>query len=152
MGGPGSGSRTPDTIAIHHGADDNASGVSLMLELAEKIAHSGGSHKRSIICLSFSGEEEGLLGSKYFTDHSGIDLAKVNAMINLDMVGRLQESNILQISGIGTADGLRELVSSEDDTNIIKLTLSDERFRSLRSLFILRKEYTCPFLYYRRPS
>jgi len=128
MGGPGSGSRTPDTIAIHHGADDNASGVSMMLELAEKIAHSSRSHKRSIICLSFSGEEEGLLGSKYFTDHSGIDLAKVNAMINLDMVGRLQESNILQIYGVGTADGLKELVTSEDDTNIIRLTLSDKGF------------------------
>jgi hypothetical protein len=128
MGGPGSGSRAGDTIAVHHGADDNASGVSLLLELAEKIAHSAGSHKRSIICLSFSGEEEGLLGSKYFADHSGIDLTKVNAMINLDMVGRLQESDILQISGVGTAEGFRELVSAEDDTNIIKLTLSDEGF------------------------
>ena len=128
MGGPGSGSRTPDTIAVHHGADDNASGVSMMLELAEKIAHSGGSHARTIICLSFSGEEEGLLGSKYFTENPGIDLSKVNAMINLDMVGRLQESNVLQISGVGTADGFREMVSSENDTNIIKLTLSDEGF------------------------
>jgi hypothetical protein len=128
MGGPGSTSRAVDTIAVHHGADDNASGVSLMLELAEKIAHSSGSHKRSIICLSFSGEEEGLLGSKYFADHPGIDLTKVNTMINLDMVGRLQESNVLQISGVGTAEGFRELVTSEDDTNIIKLTLSDEGF------------------------
>ena len=49
-------------------------------------------------------------------------------MINLDMVGRLQESNVLQISGVGTADGFREMVSSENDTNIIKLTLSDEGF------------------------
>jgi aminopeptidase YwaD len=128
MGGPGSGSRTPDTVAVHHGADDNASGVSMMLELAEKIAHSGKSHARSIICLSFSGEEEGLLGSKYFAEHPGIDLSKVNAMINLDMVGRLQESDVLQISGIGTAEGLKEIVTSEDDTNLIKLTLSDEGF------------------------
>jgi hypothetical protein len=128
MGGPMSGSRTPDTIAVHHGADDNASGVSMMLELAEKIAHSGGSHKRSIICLSFSGEEAGLLGSKYFAENPGIDLSKVNAMINLDMVGRLQESNILQISGVGTAEGLREMVVSENDSNVIKLTLSDEGY------------------------
>ena len=128
MGGPGSGSRAVDTIAVHHGADDNASGVSMMLELAQKLAHTGGSHKRTIICLSFSGEEEGLLGSKYYADHAGIDLSKVNAMINLDMVGRLQPSNILQISGVGTADGLRELVMSEDDTNRVKLTLSDEGY------------------------
>jgi aminopeptidase YwaD len=128
MGGPGSGTRTPDTIAVHHGADDNASGVSMMLELAQKFAHSSGSHKRSIICLSFSGEEEGLLGSKYFAENPGIDLSKVNAMVNLDMVGRLQESNVLQISGIGTAEEFRHMVTSENDTNIIKLTLSDEGY------------------------
>ncbi|MGD0343086.1 MAG: M28 family peptidase, partial [Bacteroidales bacterium] len=128
MGGPGSGSRAIDTIAVHHGADDNASGVSMMLELAEKIAHSRGSHARSIICLSFSGEEEGLLGSKYYTEHPGIDLSRVNAMINLDMVGRLQDTKVLQISGVGTAEGLKELVSSENDTNIIRLTLSDEGY------------------------
>jgi aminopeptidase YwaD len=128
MGGPGSGTRTPDTVAVHHGADDNASGVSMMLELAEKIAHSKGSHARSVICLSFSGEEEGLLGSKYFTDHPVINLSKVNAMINLDMVGRLQESKVLQISGLGTAEGLRKIVTSENDTNIIRLTLSDEGY------------------------
>jgi uncharacterized protein YciI len=128
MGGPGSGSRAVDTIAVHHGADDNASGVSMMLELAEKFAHSGGSHARSIICLAFSGEEEGLLGSKFFTENPGMDLSKVNAMINLDMVGRLQESNVLQISGIGTAKEFRDMVSSDNDTNIIRLTLSDEGY------------------------
>ncbi len=82
----------------------------MMLELAEKFALTKGSHKRSIICIAFSGEEEGLLGSKHFTDNPGIDLSKVNAMINLDMVGRLKETNILQISGVGTAEGLKELV------------------------------------------
>ena len=82
-----------DTVGVHHGADDNASGVAMMLELAEKFALTKGSHKRSIICIAFTGEEEGLLGSKYFTDNPGIDLSKVNAMINLDMVGRLNETN-----------------------------------------------------------
>jgi aminopeptidase YwaD len=103
MGGPGSGSRALDTIGIHHGADDNASGVAMMLELAEKFAKTKGSHKRSILCLSFSGEEEGLLGSKHFVDDPGIDLSKVNAMINMDMVGRLNETNNLEIGGVGTA-------------------------------------------------
>jgi hypothetical protein len=128
MGGPGSGSRALDTIGIHHGADDNASGVAMMLELAEKFATTKGSHKRSILCLSFSGEEEGLLGSKHFTDDPGIDLSKVNAMINLDMVGRLNEQNNLQIFGVGTAAGLKDLVYAKTDTSIIKLTLSDEGY------------------------
>ena len=128
MGGPGSGSRALDTIGIHHGADDNASGVAMMLELAEKFAITKGSHKRSIICIAFTGEEEGLLGSKHFADEPGIDLSKVNAMINLDMVGRLNETNNLQISGVGTATGLKDLVYSNSDTSVIKLTLSDEGY------------------------
>ena len=128
MGGPGSSSRAPDTIGVHHGADDNASGVSMMLELAEKFALTNGSHKRSIIFISFSGEEEGLLGSKQFTDNPGIDLSKVNAMLNLDMVGRLNDTSMLQISGVGTAAGLKELVNSKSDTSEIKLKLSDEGY------------------------
>ena len=66
MGGPGSSSRAVDTIGVHHGADDNASGVAMMLELAEKFAKTKGSHKRSIICIAFSGEEEGLAWIKIF--------------------------------------------------------------------------------------
>jgi aminopeptidase YwaD len=128
MGGPGSGSRALDTIGIHHGADDNASGVAMMLELAEKFAVTKGSHKRSILCIAFTGEEEGLLGSKHFTDDPGINLSKVNAMINLDMVGRLNETNNLQISGVGTAAGLKNLVYAKTDTSVIKLTLSNEGY------------------------
>ena len=128
MGGPGSGSRALDTIGIHHGADDNASGVAMMLELAKKFSNTKDSHKRSIICLAFTGEEEGLLGSKHFTDEPGIDLSKVNVMINLDMVGRLNETNSLQISGVGTAEGLKNLIYSKSDTSIIKLTLSEEGY------------------------
>jgi aminopeptidase YwaD len=128
MGGPGSGSRALDTIGIHHGADDNASGVAMMLELAEKFAKTKGSHKRSIICVAFSGEEEGLLGSKHFVDNPEIDLSKVDAMINMDMVGRLNESNNLQIGGVGTATGLKDLVLANSDTSVIKLSLSQEGY------------------------
>ncbi len=128
MGGPGSSSRAPDTIGVHHGADDNASGVAMMLELAEKFSRTKGSHKRSIICIAFSGEEEGLLGSKHFTDDPGIDLSKVDLMMNFDMVGRLNDSSGLQISGVGTAAGMRNIINSECDTTIIKLRLSDEGY------------------------
>lgn len=128
MGGHGSSSRAPDTVGVHHGADDNASGVSMMLELAEKFALTKGSHKRSIVCIAFSGEEEGLLGSKHFTDNPGIDLSKVNAMLNLDMVGRLNDTSMLQISGVGTAVGLKDLIYSKSDTTTIKLKLSEEGY------------------------
>jgi hypothetical protein len=128
MGGPGSSSRTIDTVAPHHGADDNASGVAMMIELAEKFASTKGSHKRSIVCIAFSGEELGLLGSKYFAENPGIDLTTVNAMINLDMVGRLQETNKLQIGGAGTAEGLKDLIYSSTDTSVTKLALSEEGY------------------------
>jgi hypothetical protein len=128
LGGQGSGSRTPDTVAVHAGADDNASGVALMLELAEKFASTPGSHKRSIVCVAFSGEELGLLGSKYYAETPGIDLTRVNAMINLDMVGRLGESNTLQVSGVGTSEGLKDLVTTMTDTNMVKLTFSEEGY------------------------
>jgi hypothetical protein len=128
MGGQGSSSRASDTVDVHHGADDNASGVSMMLELGEKFARTKGSHKRSIIFIAFSGEEEGLLGSKHFTDDPGIDLSKVNAMLNLDMVGRLNDTSMLQISGVGTAAGFKELIYSKSDTSAIKLKLSEEGY------------------------
>lgn len=128
MGGEGSSSRSGDTVAVHHGADDNASGVAMMLELAEKFAATDGSHKRSIVCIGFSGEEEGLLGSKQFVNDPPIDLSKVNAMINLDMVGRLNEDKTLQISGVGTAAGLKDLILSVSDTSDIKLALSEEGY------------------------
>jgi aminopeptidase YwaD len=158
MGGQGSSSMVPDTVAVHPGADDNASGVAMMLELAEKFAQTKGSHKRSIICVAFSGEELGLLGSKYFTDNSGIDLSKVNVMINLDMLGRLQETNMVQLSGIGTAENLRILVFSLSDTTVIKLNLSDEGYgRSDHSSFYGKNipvlfYTTGPHLDYHKPS
>jgi hypothetical protein len=128
LGMGGSASMTPDSAAVHYGADDNASGVGMMLEIAEKFALSKGSHLRSIICVAFTGEEEGVLGSKYFVNNPGIDMTKVNAMINLDMVGRLQESNILQISGVGTSSELKKIILANCDTTVIKLVLSDEGY------------------------
>lgn len=125
MGGPGSSSRAVDTIAVHHGADDNASGVGALLELAEKFALTKNSHKRSIVFTAFSGEEMGLLGSKHFVDDSPVDLGKVNAMINIDMIGRLDTANSLQISGAGTAQGLKDMIVGLSDTTLMRFTYSD---------------------------
>ncbi len=127
-GGPGSGSRVPDTVAIHYGADDNASGTAMMLELAQELTASPGSHKRSIAVIGFTGEEMGLLGSKNFVEHPVFNLGKVNAMVNLDMVGRLNEQSNLQIGGVGTAEPFRQIIASDCDTTILKLSLSEEGY------------------------
>jgi len=128
MGGVGSGSRVPDTVAVHHGADDNASGVGMVLELAQKLAASPKHFKRSIVVIAFSGEEEGLLGSKQFVEKPEIDLTKVNAMVNLDMVGRLNENSMVQIGGVGTANAFRKMIYASCDTTVMKLSLSDEGY------------------------
>ncbi|MCX6335010.1 MAG: M20/M25/M40 family metallo-hydrolase [Bacteroidia bacterium] len=146
MGGEGSSSARPDTIAVHHGADDNASGVAMMMEIAEKFALTKGSHPRTIICVAFTGEEEGLLGSKYFTENSGIDLSKINVMMNFDMVGRLQKSNIVQVGGVGTSAELKDIVTSMNDTSSIKLTLSEAGYGpSDHSAFYMKN---IPVLYF----
>ena len=126
MGGPGSGSRAVDTIGVHYGADDNASGSALIIELAGKFAGTKNSHKRSIIFMTFSGEEEGLLGSKHFVENPPIDLSKTNAMINLDMVGRLSVTKNLQMGGVGTADGLKERALAVVDTNKLRLAFTED--------------------------
>ena len=89
------------TPAIHNGADDNASGVSALLELIERLIETDLKHNILFIC--FSGEEKGLYGSNYFCDHPTIAMEKVNCMLNMDMVGRLNESNTLAINGSGTS-------------------------------------------------
>lgn len=126
MGGSGSGSRATDTIAVHHGADDNASGTAMIIELAGRFAGTKNSHKRSLIFVAFTGEEIGMFGSKYFTENPVIDLSKTNVMFNFDMVGRLKETKDLQIGGVGTADSLRERTLAVVDTNKIRLSFTEE--------------------------
>ncbi len=127
-GGQGSGSRAVDTTGIHHGADDNASGVALMIELAEKLSDKRHKTDRNIIFVAFTAEEKGLLGSKYFVENMGIKPENVNLMVNLDMVGRMKEGNGLQISGVGTAEGLIDTVRSMNDTTILNLNFTTEGY------------------------
>lgn len=109
-GGKGSGSKKKDTLAIHNGADDNASGVSALLSILEEFHHNKIAPKRSIIFISFSAEEEGLLGSKYFVNHLPVAKNAVKVMINMDMVGRLNDKKELYMGGAGTFPGGVELM------------------------------------------
>lgn len=89
---------------IHNGADDNASGVAGVLELANYFASNKIKEKNNFLFMCFSGEELGLYGSKYFTENPAIDLTKVNYMINMDMVGRLDaKTKELLVYGTGTS-------------------------------------------------
>ncbi|MBX2819426.1 MAG: M20/M25/M40 family metallo-hydrolase [Rhodothermaceae bacterium] len=96
------GSRQPGDMAIHNGADDNASGVAGILAIAEGLKASS-ARNNNYLFIGFSGEELGLYGSKYFVKNPTVEREQVNYMINLDMVGRLNEEGVLAVNGTGTS-------------------------------------------------
>jgi len=96
--------------SIYHGADDNASGVAAVLEIAAQVAKAP-PPPRSIIFVFFTAEEEGLIGSDWFVNHPPVPLEKVVAMLNMDMVGRLRNENLL-VGGWGTAANFDSIVKS----------------------------------------
>jgi aminopeptidase YwaD len=95
--------------AIRHGADDNASGTAVVLELARRFSKNPAS--RSMIFVAFSGEELGLLGSRWFVDNSPAPIDSITAMLNFDMVGRLSDNRLI-VYGVETARELRAIVDS----------------------------------------
>ena len=100
---------------IHNGADDNASGTAALLALSE-ILKNDGDKKFNYLFVAFSGEELGLFGSKYFTEHCPVDYKNINYMINMDMVGRLNDSTHgLTIGGYGTSPAWGHLINLTDD-------------------------------------
>ncbi|MBC7872638.1 MAG: M28 family peptidase, partial [Ferruginibacter sp.] len=97
---------------IHNGADDNASGTAALIELARLLKNSK-TTKNNYLFIAFSGEELGLFGSKYFTENPTIDLKQTSYMINLDMVGRLNDSTrVLTVGGYGTSPAWSDHYSS----------------------------------------
>lgn len=114
---------------IHNGADDNASGVAGLIELSRIFAKKKKWNKQNnYLFIAFSGEELGLLGSKYFTDHPTINLSQVNYMINMDMIGRLDSvKKALVINGVGTASQWMEAIKEvHRDTTKIKEIITTE--------------------------
>lgn len=89
--------------AIHNGADDNASGVAVMMQLARDLAVMPEAKGNDYLFIAFSGEEKGLYGSNWWTKHPTVPLDSINYMINLDMVGRLDSMDRLAINGTGTS-------------------------------------------------
>ena len=116
MGGQGSGSRRPDTLGVHPGADDNASGDAVVLELARHFKKARS--QRSIIFMFFGAEEQGLVGSKQFLEWMKQEdnqrknlpdsMKGIVAMVNLDMVGRMRDS-AMSVSGTGTSSRFKAM-------------------------------------------
>jgi hypothetical protein len=111
-GGMFSGSLAILSKEIHNGADDNASGTSMVLELARRLAARPDPLPRRLVFIAFSGEEKGLLGSQYYVNNPLIPLEETVMMINCDMVGRLSPDGQLTMVGTGTTPGIATLVDA----------------------------------------
>jgi len=123
LGYGGAGSRYTGKTAIHNGADDNASGTAMVIELARWLKASDLTNNNYMF-VAFSGEEMGLYGSKSLVKYKGFSKESINYMLNYDMVGRLNEDGVLNINGVGTSskwkiidslkiNGIEELVTTE---------------------------------------
>jgi hypothetical protein len=110
--------------AVHHGADDNASGTAGLLELAAYFAGRP-KQKRGILFLAFSGEELGLLGSNYYVNNPLLPLEKAVAMINMDMIGRIQ-NNRVYVGGTATGDSLKQILEQAIAGSPLQFDFSDQ--------------------------
>lgn len=111
QGESGSPLEKSKTKKIFNGADDNASGVAGVIELSRYYANNNIQEKHNFLFMCFSAEEDGLIGSKYFTNNPTLELMNINAMLNMDMIGRLNDSTrALMVYGIGTNPGFTDLV------------------------------------------
>ncbi|HEY0548075.1 MAG TPA: M28 family peptidase, partial [Verrucomicrobiae bacterium] len=141
--------RAGEENQIHFGADDNASGTALVLELAREIANEAGRvtprvprvgdaatrraadsapHlQRNIIFALWSGEELGVLGSSYFAEHSPVPLSNIVACINFDMVGRLRD-NKLMLQGVGSSTAWRRFIEKRNVAAGFNLVLQDDPY------------------------
>ena len=135
MGGKGSGSRRPDTLAVHPGADDNASGDAVVLELARHFKKVGS--PRSIIFAFFGAEEQGLVGSKYFVEwmktedenrkNLPSDIKGIVAMVNLDMVGRMRD-DAMNVAGTGTSSSFKALAENVGKQTNLKISCTADGY------------------------
>ncbi len=117
-------SRYTGEPAIHNGADDNASGTAALIELG-RLLKKEGSKTFNYLVIAFSGEELGLYGSKYYTEHPTITLGDVDYMVNMDMVGRYSDSTkAVTIGGVGTSPAWGTLLNEKKPVFTIKVDSS----------------------------
>jgi len=125
--------------SIHNGADDNASGVAGVIELAEFFSCRKESLKRSLVFIAFSAEELGLIGASYYVDNPKVPLDKTVAMINMDMIGRLDEDK-LTIFGVGSSPEWGGLINDSNSDYNFEISLNNSGFApSDQSVFFAKK-------------
>lgn len=123
-------SMTPSQVGqIHHGADDNASGTSGVLELARLAANDDRQWKRSALFMAFAAEEIGLLGSAHFVNNPTVPIGSITAMINLDMIGRITNNRVF-VGGVGTSPNYKTMIEQLNAGTGLQLDFSDSGYGS----------------------
>ncbi len=127
LGFGGQGSLARGVNAIHHGADDNASGTATVIEVARQLAAREKKLPRRVVFIAFSGEERGLLGSAHYVRDPLVPLEKTIAMLNMDMVGRLHDNKLI-VYGNGTAPEWDPLLNRFNEKLNFEITRHPEGF------------------------
>jgi hypothetical protein len=117
----------PGVRAVHNGADDNASGTAMLLELAQAFGPKRNELRRPLYFVAFTAEEIGIRGSEHFVAHAPVPAHKLGAMVNFDMVGRLRDQELL-VGGVGTAQEFEALVPQAAEGTGLKVSMSREGF------------------------
>jgi len=129
--GTNSMARSGEEGQVHHGADDNASGVAVVMELAAALAEEREQHpekfKRGVIFALWSGEEMGIIGSAAFAEKPPVPIEQIAAYVNFDMVGRLRE-NKLTLQGVGSSKLWRRLIEKRNVAAGFNLVLQDDPY------------------------
>lgn len=124
------GSKMPNTGKVHNGANNNASGVAMMLQLMRQIKKSKKYKKVNYVFIAFSGEEQGSVGANYFINHPTIDLKSVKYMMNLNQIGRLDSSKkTLFINGTATSKQWSFINEIKTDTSVLKINANKEGYQ-----------------------
>ncbi|MCI0415048.1 M28 family peptidase, partial [bacterium] len=120
------GSLSPKWDVVHNGADDNASGVAGLLELARFFGKRKEQLQRNMLFIAFGGEELGVLGSSYFTKNPVIPIQDVIAMLNMDMIGRLRDEKLV-VGGTGTSPVWKEMLQASNQERL-KITFNEDGY------------------------
>jgi hypothetical protein len=123
LGDPNHSLSKDDVGKIHHGADDNASGTAGLLELGRLLGRNKQALKRSVLLMAFAGEELGLFGSSHFVNNPTVPISSINAMLNMDMIGRLA-NRPLNVMGTGTSPEFPAWIEEANKSIGLTLTLS----------------------------
>ncbi len=124
LGFGGDGSLDPDAMGVvHNGADDNASGSAALIEVAQRLSQGSRRPARSVLFLGFTGEEKGLWGSAYYVRNPLIPNERSTAMLNMDMVGRL-EGRTLTVMGVGTAEEWTDVLTKANQARDQPLSIA----------------------------